>query len=313
MLTSDAAQVLQPQASSLTFAWLFLIAQCIWLGGFAYLGYVLLPLFANSELHYHTETLITLLKRLKPYFLAAIGILLISDIYLSEASITTVQQWLNDPYGRTLLVQSALIVLMLPFSLYAIYILTPRLKRQALLLPVVDAELPARRTRQIALSNTERNLRLVTMGVAGLGTGVLLCAALLAFFAPPIVFPDISYNQSASQATSANSVQVKHIGNLTVKLQIAPGRVGYANTVKVMIQDSSGKAVSNAQVQLTTNMQAMDMGTGHATIQGGNPTYSATFDEQQALDMAGLWNITVTIRPPGQATVQGTFQVMLSA
>ncbi len=313
VLTSDAAQVLQPQASSLVFAWLFLIAQCIWLGGFAYLGYVQLPLFANLELHYHTETLIILLKRLKPYFLVGIGTLLISDIYLSEASITNTQQWLNDPYGRTLLVQSALIVLMLLFSLYVIYVLTPRLKRQVLLLPVVDAELPARRIRQIALSNAEYNLRLVTMGVAWLGAGVLLCAALLAFFAPPIVFPDVNYNQSTSQANSASSVQVKHIGNLTVKLQITPGRVGYANTVKVTLQDSSGKAVSNAQVQLTTNMQVMDMGTGHATMRGGNPTYSATFDEQQGLDMAGLWNITVTIQPPGQATMQGTFQVMLNA
>jgi hypothetical protein len=79
-----------------------------------------------------------------------------------------------------------------------------------------------------------------------------------------------------------------------------------------MMNDSSGRAISDAQVQLDINMQAMDMGTMNATIQGGKTTYIATFDKQQTFDMAGLWNVAITIQRPGQAATQGSFQVMLS-
>jgi hypothetical protein len=101
------------------------------------------------------------------------------------------------------------------------------------------------------------------------------------------------------------------VGNLTVTLQVLPGRVDYANTVIVTINDSSGNPVTDAQVQLRTNMELMNMGTAQATVKGGNPTYFATFGKDAAFSMFGVWDIAVRIQRPNQAPVQAVFKVTL--
>ncbi len=312
VLSQSVTQVLQPHISAVVFAWLYLVAQSVWFGSFAYLGFVLLPLFASKELDYRTETLVNLLRRLAPFLLAAIGVLLVSDLFLSEASISDPRQLINDPFGRTLVVQIALLAVILCLSLYVLYSVRPRLTRQALLLPVVDAELPARRTRQSALGSTGRSLKLLSTTLALLGGAVLLCAALQSFFAPPIDFPDVTYSNQPQLPASAVNTQTKAIGNLSVTLELLPGRSGYVNTVILNIEDARGKPVTDAQVRLTTSMQTMDMETGHANINGGNPLYVTTFDKRTAFSMTGPWVISVEIQRPGQASVRGTFQVVLS-
>ena len=76
------------------------------------------------------------------------------------------------------------------------------------------------------------------------------------------------------------------------------------------MNDSDDQPVTDARVQLSTNMEIMNMGTFHATVSGGNPTYIATFGNT-AFSMSGLWDIVVRISRPNAATVEGTFQVML--
>jgi len=140
----------------------------------------------------------------------------------------------------------------------------------------------------------------------------------MSFFAPPIVFPAINYasnstsSNSTSTTTSAQTIQTKKAGNLTVNLQVQPARVNSNNTVIITITDSSGNPVSDAQVQVSTNMEVMNMGTAHATIKGGNPTYIATFSSDAAFSMGGIWDISLKIQRPNQAPVQVTFQVTLA-
>lgn len=316
--TGDAAQLDQPHISAVVIDWLYLLARCVWFGGLAYLGYVLLPLLSTIEPDRYAEVLLVLLQRLLPLMLGASGLFLVSDLYLTEASIGNPQLFITDPYGRTALVASVLIGLMLLLSGYALVLLQPRLVRQAALLPVVNVELPARRTRQTALDATTRSLRQSVIIQAWLGAGVLLCAALMAFFAPPIVFPDVSYTQYSGSTppgsnATAQQVQTQQVGKLTVTLQLLPGRVDYPNTVIVTMKDANGTLVSNAQVQLRTNMEVMDMGTSHVTISGGNPTYIATFAKDAAFSMFGRWDITLMIRQPGQAPLQTTFTINLTA
>jgi YtkA-like len=98
-----------------------------------------------------------------------------------------------------------------------------------------------------------------------------------------------------------------------VTLQISPGRSGYTNTVILTINDSAGNPITDARVQLTINMVIMDMGTGHATIAGGNPTYIAVFNPDAAFSMDGLWHITVNIQRPNQSPLQTLFQVTLNS
>ena len=319
-LSEDITQLAQAHISVVIFDWLFLAAQGIWFGGAAYLGFVLLPLLPLIEPDHHARSLVTVLDRYTPLALGTISVLLVSGLFLAETSLGNVQQLITNPFGRALLVKIALIALMLPLSGYALFFLRPQLHRQVILLPVVDAEMPARRTRQSAIEESERRFKRTMRLLSYLGAGILLCAALMSFYAPPIVFPAINYASSASgSSTSSTSsttntqvIQTKQVGNLTISLQVFPARVDYDNTMIVTMNDSSGNPVTDAQVQIAINMEIMDMGTAHATIQGGKPVYVATFSKDQTFSMQGLWDIVLKIQRPNQAPMQVTFQVTLA-
>ncbi len=313
-LSSDAAQLAQPHISAIILDWLYLAALCTWLGGLAYLGYILLPLLPTVEPDRRAETLTTLLRRLQPLMLSAVGVLLVSGFYLSEVSLTGIQQFITEPYGRTLLVQWALIAIMIAITVYVFFVLRPKLARQATLLPVVNAELPARRVRQSAFDQVARSLKQLLNVQSWFGAGVLLCLALMAFFAPPIVFPNVTYTQypAATRPAAGNIItQTKQAGNLSIMLAIVPGKAGRANTIIVTLLDvHSGNPVTNAQVQVATNMVVMNMGNLQASMKGGNATYTATFPAGTAFSMGGLWQVALRIQRPGQKPLVVVFQIV---
>lgn len=243
-LSSDAAQLAAPvpHLSTIVLAWLYLAARCIWLGGLAYLGYVLLPLLTGIEPDRHAEVLIALLQRFRPVTLGSIGVFLVSGIYLTEVSISKPQLFITTPYGRTLLIAAILVAIILLLTGYALFVLRPKLARQAALLPVVDAELPARRTRQTALDATVSSLKRSLTLQSWLGATVLLCTALMVFFAPPIVFPNSLYLQMSSTPTPASNTglqsQTQKVGNHTVTLQVLPGQPILQTTFTVTLNGS---------------------------------------------------------------------------
>jgi methionine-rich copper-binding protein CopC/putative copper export protein len=317
-LSRDAVALAHAPVSTLVLEWLHLAARCIWLGGLAYLGYALLPLMPVVEPDRHSGILTLLLRRFHPLLLGSLGVFLVSGMYLTETSISNTQQLITDPYGRTLLVEGILVATMMLLSAYALFILHPKFTRQAMLLHVVNAELPARRARQTALDHMTRNLKRAFITQSWLGTGVLLCAALMAFFAPPIVFPAINYTQSSNGASSTTNpatlnVQTQVVGNLSITLQVLPGQIHYANTVIVTMKDlRSSKPVVDADVKLSINMALMNMGTTSAAIKGNSPTYIAVFD-QHTLSMPGAWYIKLSIQRPNQAPVEALFTVNVGA
>jgi putative copper export protein/methionine-rich copper-binding protein CopC len=320
VLSEDITQLAQAHVSAVILDWLFLAGQGIWFGGAAYLGFVLLPLLPTLEPELHARSLVTPIQRYTPLIAGSIAVLLVSGLFLAETSLSSVQQLITDPFGRALLVKIILVVIMLLLSAFALFYIGPQLRRQVMLLPVVNAEMPARRARQSALERNERRLIVIMKSLAYLGAGVLLCAAFMSFFAPPIVFPAIDYtsntNGSSTNSTPSTTnnqiTQTVQTGNLTVNLQITPARVDYDNTVIVTMNDSNGNPVSDAQVQITINMVTMNMGTASAAIKGGNPTYVAVFSKDEAFSMFGLWDVTLKIPRPNHAPVQVSFQVTLT-
>src|SRR6185437_2940525 len=205
-----------------------------------------------------------------------------------------------------------LLLFMLIFTGYTLFYLLPRLQRQSVLLPVVTAEMPARRTRTFELEKTEHAIKRALQTLSGFAAATLICLALMNFFAPPVVFPNLNYAALVSQSTggSAPVSQTQTVGDLSITLTVAPAQVGAANTVSLVLTDAQGNAVSNATVKLTLNMQIMDMGTASATINGGNANYAATFKAGQAFTMAGTWVIQVEIDRPNQPAAHLTFHVM---
>jgi methionine-rich copper-binding protein CopC/putative copper export protein len=308
-LGNDISADIPLHASTTILSWLYLAAVGTWFGSLGYIGYVLLPIVQRENL---TETLIAFLRHLTGFVLAGMGILVVSGIFLSEGTLHTVSQLLTDPYGRALLAAIVLTALVSLLSLYLLFVLRTRLTRQALLLPVVGAELPARRTRQSAMEQTERQFKRGVETLLLCIGGILLCVALMAFYAPPVVYPNITYSNPTVQPTVVGNTQIQHVGELTISLQVLPGKEGVTNTVIIILTDNNGVPVTNATVLLRINMVAMDMGTAHATIQGGNPTYVATFDQDTSLNMTGVWDIVVTVERPGLPATQALFPVTLN-
>jgi len=315
VLSNEIIQLAPLPISAGLFSWLALAAQAIWFGCIAYLGFILLPLLPISNPDQHAEMLIRILKYTRPFLLAAIGVLLVSEVFLNEATIQTPGQMLSDPYGRALLIRDVLLALMAGLTGYTLFVLLPKLQRQAVLLPVVTAEMPARRTRTAELGKTERMIKRSLSLLSSLAAATLICVALMNFFAAPVVFPDINYaalvNQSnASSPPIALASQTQTVNGLNVTLLVSPARVNTTNTVTITLNDAQGKAVSNATIKLSINMQIMDMGTASATINGGHPTYTITFKANQTFTMAGAWLMHVEIDQPGQQAALVTFQIM---
>jgi methionine-rich copper-binding protein CopC/putative copper export protein len=331
VLTRAPAQTFQPHMSAIVFDWLNLAALGIWFGSFVYLGYLIIPFFNSKELEHYTETLTTVLRHLIPFMLAAISVEAISTLFLSESAISQPQQLLHDPYGCTLLIQLVILALMLILTLswvgtsYNSYRTSrsPYGENKILAAPMpslglgqattpLHTNLLAPRLRQSAWQQIRKSLHFTSTIITWLGGGMLLCMALMTFFTPPIHFPDVTYSSQAVNLASTTNAQTKQIDDLSVSLQLLPGRSNQANTVVLLINDSNGKPVTNAQVHLTTNMQAMDMGIGSAAMNGGNPVYITTFAKNASFNMVGVWIINVEIQRPKHNTGQGTFQVTLS-
>ena len=72
-LSEDVTQLAQAHVSAVILDWLFLVAQGIWFGGAAYLGFVLLPLLPALEPELHARSLVTLIQRSTPLIAGSIG------------------------------------------------------------------------------------------------------------------------------------------------------------------------------------------------------------------------------------------------
>ena len=306
--------VFQLHISAIVFDWLYRVVQGAWFGGIAYLAYIVLPFLPKSELEHRAETVALLLKRLVPYLLSCVGITLLCELFFAEASLRNMHQLLNDPYGRALAVQLILIALALLLTLYALFVLRPRFTHQALSLPVVNADLPARRTRQSALEQTWHHLKQLMNVQAWLGVGILLCSSFMTFYAPPIVFPNITYANPTTSALASNTlaIQTKQVGDLSLTLQVLPGKANAINTVILLLTDRSGAPVTHAKVTLVSNMQIMNMGTTRKTVSSTNAVYAATFPKSASFDMAGVWLLNVTIQRSKHPLLHTTFQVNIT-
>lgn len=317
VLSNEVLHLTSLPVSAGILSWCALAAQAIWFGPLAYLGLVLLPVLPATDPDHHAETLVMILKRALPWMLASLGVLLVSEVFLTEATIQVPVQLLSDPYGRALLMRVVLLLVMLLLTGYLFFFLLPSLQRQTVLLPVVTAEMPARRARRFALEKTERLVKRVLDTYSCLAAITLVCLALMHFFAPPVVFPDVNYQALLKSQSAADNAPhpvnlTQQAGGLEVTLQLTPARAGIANAILLTVRDAQGRSVSGATVRLRIDMQIMDMGEVRATARGSSTGYQATFAAGQTFTMGGTWLVQVEIARPNRQPVSLTFQVLIA-
>jgi YtkA-like protein len=83
-----------------------------------------------------------------------------------------------------------------------------------------------------------------------------------------------------------------------VAIRVVPNRADTPNRVVVAVS-RYGEPVSGAQVTLTASMLTMDMGVAHYRLTGDG-SYSV---RTPAWLMPGLWDLAVSVRPPGGTAV----------
>jgi len=87
-------------------------------------------------------------------------------------------------------------------------------------------------------------------------------------------------------------------GGYRVAVHVTPNRASKANRVVVTVSQY-GVPVTGARVGLSASMLTMDMGTAHYQL-GGDGAYAVT---TPAWLMPGIWELAVTVRPPGGRAV----------
>jgi putative copper export protein len=192
----DFASFPSLRLSAIVMDWLMLVARCIWFGGFACLGTVLLP-DMESEWDDDLMALMETLRCATPLLGGAIGVTLWGTLFFSEARLrgaTGGADFLaSDPSGYVLLIELVGLALLVMVSFYAL--LVPRLKIRRGANPVEDP-LDA----QIVREQAERTIRRSTRLFLLIAAGVLLCSTLMNFLAPPPLLPGMA------EATKARPV-----------------------------------------------------------------------------------------------------------
>ena len=99
-------------------------------------------------------------------------------------------------------------------------------------------------------------------------------------------------------------------GQFVVQFSVTPNRLGL-NAFTVAVQDaSSNKPVPGLQVQLTTTMLDMDMGTDEMNLPAdGQGQYSA----QGTLSMGGHWEIGILLRTQGASVHKASIELVTAA
>ena len=106
--------------------------------------------------------------------------------------------------------------------------------------------------------------------------------------------------------TKAGPVE-KKVGDLTLTLSTQPEKTKAGeNTLRLKITDKSGKPVTDAQVtfQYTMAMPGMVLSKAEA-----KHSKDGVYESKANFGMAGQWDVTVSVRRPGQKEIQEKFKL----
>jgi nitrogen fixation protein FixH len=107
------------------------------------------------------------------------------------------------------------------------------------------------------------------------------------------------------KAAATTGPQEKKAQDLTLTLATQPEKPKAGeNTVRLKITDKAGQIVKDAQVSFLLQMNMQGMAPSKAE---GKLAKDGFYEAKTNLAMAGQWEVTVTIRRPGQKEIQEKF------
>lgn len=275
--------------------WTHLAATSVWVGGLVHLTLTLPAALRALAPPDRARSLARVVGRFSALALASVALLALSGAYMALLRLTSPAQLLESAYGQALLSKLALFGALLALGAYNLLRLRPRL--EAVARRAFDAALAAR---------LDGRLRLAVRAEVLLACGALLAAGFITSAAPPtesaqtapavVDVTPIPGLASAPTRTPAPIVpfrQEQRAADLRVTLAVAPAGIGQ-NDLRVEVADADGRPLDVQRVQLTLDMDAMDMGETVVVLdQAGGGVYQV---RQQWLSMVGEWRVRTVVR-----------------
>ena len=125
-----------------------LLSATVWVGGTVALVFVGVPAIRQLEGEARATAMRTLGRRWRPLGWGAMGVAILSGLWLTEEHGGFEREALDTDFDRTLIVKSALVVLLVVGALFHDFVLGPRLQRE---LRDGAPEAPATRRRLIVV------------------------------------------------------------------------------------------------------------------------------------------------------------------
>ncbi len=259
--------------------WFHVVANAAWIGGLAGMAFVLPVALSGLEEGNRQAALTAVLRRFSVLGAVALALTVATGVYNSALQIRQPSDLTGTAYGAALLAKYAL---MLPlFGLAAYHHLLVGQDRFTVNLRRRWAE---RRTLRPALRTGKRTLR----AEVALGTGVLICAAVLAANPPPVP-------PTAGQGVPPPT-QTAQVGDLRVTLSLDPAGAG-ANTYEISLRRGA-EAVNDAKITLRAALPALDKRAVPAQIDSvGDGLYIGAGGE---FEREGLWWAMLDIQLPDE-------------
>ena len=145
-----------------------LLSAMIWVGGTIVLVFVGVPAIRQLEGEARATALRTLGRRWRPLGWSAMGVAILSGLWLTDRHGGFDEQALDTDFDRTLMLKSALVVLLVVGALFHDFVLGPRLQRQ---LREGSAEAPTTRKRLVLVGwfTFALTIAVPVLGVIALG------------------------------------------------------------------------------------------------------------------------------------------------
>ncbi|HLX39586.1 MAG TPA: CopD family protein [Ktedonobacteraceae bacterium] len=298
-ITGNAAAVSSNfQTYAVLVDWFHLAATALWIGSMLYITTAYLPILQQESLVERAHSLVTSLPYYARLAIAGIVIVMVTGIFSSEVHLTSSQQLLDTAYGRTLVVKSVLVIMLLITSISHLFFLRPQVAKEYKKYLFAQERIQFHQVHQVKMREerlAQRTQRLTTVlrWEPIIGIAILVCAGLMNIFAGTLSATTTTGQQPATNKTSVYNATVQTTDNAyTVKLNINPNRFGTNVFTVTILDNSTGKAATNVSVSLFTTMLDMDMGTDSIALQSnGKGSFSASGD----LTMGGNWEIRVAI------------------
>ena len=245
--------------------------------------------------------------------LAIVGIVIlaVTGIFSSEVHLTSAQQLYNTAYGRTLIIKSVLVVVLLITSISHLFFLRPRLAKEYKKYLFARERIQFHQEHQIKLREerlTQRTQRLTTIlrWEPLLGIAILLCVGLMSVFAGTLSATTTNQQPPTNKTSVYNATAQTTDNTFTVKLNVNPNRFGTNVFTVTIIANSTGKATTNVSATLFTTMLDMDMGTDNVALQSNS---KGNFSASGELAMGGNWEIRVAIHTPDGTLHEAIFKL----